>query len=831
MRLLLLLLFILSCGQESYDYTQEDVIVSNKNQFSQSTTAGNLITTAMRQENEIDVVLYPTEYMFGDTAGLFSKDMNSSDIENILSIYPSGGKDKFRIGFMKGSDIKEFIRQRTMERFKVDFEVAGVNYDIMLKGGVIVSEQYGFDNGRLQDEQRFLVAISDFLIKPGAVFPPYKFRNGIDRLFDATSLVISAKDSLENFLKSKKPVPLLKQIRARVHNTKAKDRGFKPINQIQGKSFMSPIWGDIVETYGIVTASAKVDWFPGGYVAYLQTKTADKDPRTSEGIKLYFEEDPKLNVGDEIVIKGTVYEESMNAANSLTTTSIRDISKVQKLSINNSLPESVVIKSIPQNNYSSYVGDLNQKPALNLKDAIDFWESLEGMKVQISNPKIVGFRGGQETFADIKDRNLTLYAIPERKSGKLTTRSGGVYTKPDKHIYNPDMITIASGDLTKGLNKTAIYKVGDVITGKIDGIITFSKSLFGEGEYLFQIPWKSPAIDNFNNRNTRASIESLSERPKVNYKKGPRTLSIAAYNIKNLSAINEDENILRLKETSKMINTNLNCPDILGLVEIQDNNGEDFSSDSQAEKTIKQLIAGIPKTNKCVGVEYVSVNIDPLSHREGGVPGANIRVALIYNKARLTFNENPLPTPLTETVILPNGNLNYNPGRVFPNSLAFKRTRKSIVAQFTFLGQPVFVIVNHFNSKLGDTSHFSSIQPVIRNTEVKRAQLAKEVNTFVSLIEKRNPNAHIAVIGDFNAYVNEMPMKVLEGDVLYNLIRELPRKDWYTTNHNGNSQALDYIFVNRRLRGKTRKFSIPQINSDYMGRLSDHDPVMSIFDL
>jgi predicted extracellular nuclease len=104
------------------------------------------------------------------------------------------------------------------------------------------------------------------------------------------------------------------------------------------------------------------------------------------------------------------------------------------------------------------------------------------------------------------------------------------------------------------------------------------------------------------------------------------------------------------------------------------------------------------------------------------------------------------------------------------------------------------------------------------------------ISDFTGQIERNNSKANIAVIGDFNAYVNEMPMKVLESDRLYNLIRELPRQEWYTTNHNGNSQSLDYIFVNKNLRSKLNAFEIPQINSDFMGRLSDHDPVVGIFD-
>jgi predicted extracellular nuclease len=827
-RVLLLLLLLVSCGEKVYNYSQSDTVISNKNQFSQSTTAGNLITTAIRQVNQIDVVLYPTEYLFGDTAGLLSKKMNSNDIENIMSIYPSGKRDQFRIGYMSGEDIKTFIRARTMERFKVDFEVAGVSYDIMLKGGVVVSEQYGFENSRLNDNQKFLVAISDNLIRPGDVFPPYLYRNSIDRIFDATDIVVSAKESLKKFLDLNLPMPLMQKVRARVKQSKALNLGAKKIHQIQDKSFMSPYLGNRVTTQGIVTAVAQLDQFPGGYVAYLQSDTPDKDARTSEGIKLYYEEDPKLKVGDKVVVQGIVYEESTNVLDGLTTTALRDILSTQVLSSNHSLPKAVELKKIPQKKYSRYVGDLNRKSSLDLKDAIDFWESLEGMRVKIFNPKIVGFRGGKETFADEK-RNLTLFAIPETAARKLRTPRGGVFVKPDKDEFNPDMVTIASGPLTPNLNINAVYKMGEIIDGEIEGIITYTKNLFGEGEYLFQIPQESKAIADFNASKEEVEIVSLEKRPRANYKKEERTLSIASYNIKNLSAISDTENQKRLQKTAEMINTNLKCPDILGLVEIQDNNGEDFSSGSQAQKTIQQLIKYIPKNGECEGVKYQAVNIDPLSHREGGVPGANIRVALIFNKNRLEFTENPLPTPLTETIVLPSGDLNYNPGRVFPNSEAFKRTRKSIVTQFHFRGQPVFIIVNHFNSKLGDISHFSSVQPIVRTTEIKRAQLAKQVNTFVSMIEKRNPNALVAAIGDFNAYVNEIPMKVLEGDILYNTIRELPRNQWYTTNHNGNSQALDYIFVNRRLNEKLNSFQIPQINSDYMGRLSDHDPVISIF--
>ncbi len=60
-------------------------------------------------------------------------------------------------------------------------------------------------------------------------------------------------------------------------------------------------------------------------------------------------------------------------------------------------------------------------------------------------------------------------------------------------------------------------------------------------------------------------------------------------------------------------------------------------------------------------------------------------------------------------------------------------------------------------------------------------------------------------------------------------MRDLPENMRYTTNHNGNSQSLDYIFVNKGLKSKKPEFNVLHLNSDYMGRLSDHDPVSSAF--
>lgn len=827
--LLFILSFILiSCGEEVYHYDQNNALISAEGIGRKSTTAGNLITTAIKEVHRLDAVLYPTDFISTTNLGLFSTVQDNS--KEILDIFASGAKDKFVIGYMSGADLKEFIRQRTIEKYAMDLEVAGIHYDIMFKGGMVVSENYAFEGFRtVDDNKNYIVALAQNYLKAGGgIFPPYEFRNNITGIFTETKKVISASEALKDYLKSELTVPNLKSVRARVRQARAIEVGFKAISEIQGISFLSPFNGDKVTTEGIVTAAAELKDYPAGFVAYIQSEKADGDIRTSEAIKLYFSNKQSLVIGDKIQVSGTVYEEADNKKDGLTVTSMRDITELVKVSSGNPLPAAVRLgvggRYIPSHHFSTHVGNLNLKDSLELADALDFWESLEGMRVTISDPVIVGFRGGQETFNENKP-HLTLNIVPKNHEKEMSD-VGGILAKPNIDQFNPEIMTITTTPITKGLNTKGVYHVGQEITGDITGILTYTKNLFGEGEYLLQLPEGSSTIDSLNSTLTE-TIKDISERPKLAFEPGEDHLTIASYNIKNLSSIKNDEP--RLKETARMINVNLKCPDILGLVEVQDNNGEDFNGRSNADQTIKKLINYIPDTDYCSGKKYKAVNINPLSHREGGVPGANIRVAIIFDENKVRFDERPAPTPISETFFRKDGKLNYNPGRVFPNSEAFQHTRRSIVAEFEYKNKPVYVIVNHFNSKLGDGSHFSSVWPVARASEEKRAKMAAAVNTFVSQIERNNTEANIAVIGDFNAYVDEAPMRYLEGDILYNLMRSIPENDRYSTNHNGNSQSLDYIFVNKNLRQKLEHFQVPQLNSDFMGRLSDHDPVISVF--
>jgi hypothetical protein len=820
---------LVSCGDNtSYRLDTNTVYFSSDMSGRQSTTAGNLITTAIKEVNNIDIVLYPSEFLTSMEPTIVTPGMSLDQIEELAFQFPGGTKDQFMVGTMQGEDIKEFIRNRIQEKYQAELEVAGLQYSLNFQGGILGLESYSIAGGKiLEDDRYYSVAFSKFFFFSGQTFPGYKYRNGIGFSFRDYQILISAKDSLKQYLLQTDNFPLFTEERALVQKFVSKDRGFVSIPQIQGAQHRSPLVGQRVTTRGVVTATSALQWYPGGFDFYMQDPVEDGDPCTSQAIHFYLESLPtRLTIGDVVEVTGTVYERMMGTG--LGKTSIRDVTDVKVVGklTEDQMPGYVKIgydgRQIPTKHVSTYIGNLNTKPFLNPSDGVDFYECLEGMRVEFSNPRIVGFRGGKEDF-DEKNKQrgyLTLYVVPDgdrRREG--ITPAGGIYIDEDSDDHNPEIITIGTNHLSRGVDPKLVYNVGDQLMGKVQGVLGYEKNIFGDGEYSVVMPLPQKILQRGNGQSYR--IKSTKSRPWTKFKANEGELTIATLNLENLAGHQKR----RLNEFGTAITHNLQCPDIVNLVEIQDINGIDFDGDANAEFTLKRLISYI----ECDDVSYDFVNIDPVVHNEGGQPGGNIRVAMIYNTRKLDFNLKQPPTSLTETLVSSEGNLNYNPGRVFPNDEVFERTRRSIVAQFSFKGRKVFVIGNHFNSKLGDGSFWQAEQPVFLGSEQKRAELAAKINDFVELIEQRDPNAYVIVAGDFNSLVTEGPMKVLEGETLTNLMYLIPPEDRYTTNHNGNSQPLDYIFVNKNLMRLNPESDVPHFNSNYMGRLSDHDPVVAKF--
>ena len=90
------------------------------------------------------------------------------------------------------------------------------------------------------------------------------------------------------------------------------------------------------------------------------------------------------------------------------------------------------------------------------------------------------------------------------------------------------------------------------------------------------------------------------------------------------SQINQtpDEKVARI---AKSFVDNMKSPDIITLVEVQDNDGETNSGKTDASESYKRLIEAIKAAG---GPTYEWTDVAPVNNDNGGAPGGNIRVGL-----------------------------------------------------------------------------------------------------------------------------------------------------------------------------------------------------------
>ena len=854
--------FLVSCSDDSElkngDLQNPTVLSADVGTVRQSSSEiGNFVTTAVKIANNLDFVFLPTAYFDKKSMILEVKEgMSKAEIAAVLRNFPRAPEDQLLFGTMKGSKIKEFILQRARETYDKELEVAGIHYSISFDGGFLGASNFLID-GRfdLDDDEYYRIGISDDFYF-GSAFPGYRYRNNFNFNFKRERYQGSIKESIETYLNMpNQRFPYWSMKRAHVHNIINGYLGFKQISEIQGPGHTSPLRANRVTTKGVITAVGTAAWYPFGIDVYIQSLSPDNDDRTSEGLHLYVESrNVLLEIGQVIEVTGLVIEDVRT--NGLGQTSLRvegdpkiisepvmlesDSSSLTTLVEHPKLPEAVKLgrggRKIPTDRISTYAGILMRKDVLNLDDGIDFWESLEGMRVKMTDLKVVGFRGGGEDLIEISNRfylNLAM-VTSEIENSELTTENNGLMVDFYGDDYNPEIITVTTNHLSKGIQVEKDkdyyhYNVGDQTVGDTEGVITFQKNIFGGGEYAMVLPEPQKSFV-YNNIKSKGRVE-VKDRGTTRIQASESEISFGSMNLENLPGNRMD----RIQVIGDVFVENLACPDVINLVEIQDNNGISFRGTADASVTLYKLL-GVVQSG-CPGKNYGIINLSPFLLAEGGQPGGNIRVAMFYNRNKLSYEERVDGSIGSQALVRTGGALSSNPGRIFPTDAVFQRTRRSIVVEFDVLSQPgekIYTIGSHLNSKLGDISFWGNTQPAIQRSDFSRSNKTAKINQFIRWIEQENPKANIVVMGDFNALPEEGSMKVLAGDAdgdgfgdqLVNMIYTLPKNQRYTTNYNGNSQGLDYIFANRNLFKKCAEAEILHINSDFMGRVSDHDPVI-----
>jgi uncharacterized protein len=567
------------------------------------------------------------------------------------------------------------------------------------------------------------------------------------------------------------------------------------IHDIQGTTRLSPLAGRTVGgVTGIVTGVRDYGSSRGYWV---QDPQADNDPRTSEGIVVFTgSTSPAVAVGDSVAVTGTV-SQYYPGGTGIGAQSVTELTKATAtvLSSGNALPAPVVLDedSVPDAFVpSAGGGSIETLPLRPAEYALDLYASLEGMNVTVADTRVVGATNTHaELWVTVKpDQN------PTRRGGTLYTG----YDSPNSgRLMVQSLIPLAQQPFPAA-------NVGDTLGGVTEGPLDYNEFA---GTYSLQA-------------RVMGTVAAGGITPEVTGRAKSDQVTVATYNVENLAPANDQSKFDRL---AKGLVTSLRSPDVVTLEEIQDNDGATDSGTVAADRTLQKLTDAIVAAG---GPRYQWREIDPVNDKDGGQPGGNIRQAFLYNPARVGFTDRAGGDATTAVGVTGAGRdtaLTVSPGRIAPQDEAWASSRKPLVGEFTFRGETLFVIANHFNSKGGDQGVDSRFQPPVRSSEVQRIRQAIIEHDFVAQLEKADPHANVVVLGDLNDYQFSPAAQSLTGNgkALVDLVNTLPLKERYSYVYEGNSQVLDHILVSPSLKHDV-EYDIVHINAEFADQASDHDP-------
>ena len=566
------------------------------------------------------------------------------------------------------------------------------------------------------------------------------------------------------------------------------------IHEIQGTAHLSPFAGQRTSFVpGVVTAV-------GANGFWMQDPQPDADPGTSEGIFVFTSSAPAVVRGQAVTVSGRITEFRPGGASTdnLTTTEL-DFATVYPggegapiaatvVGAGGRVPPSTVIED------DANSGSVETSGLFDFaQDGIDFYESLEGMKLQVNDAVAVGPTNARGE----------LFVLGDKGDGAaVRTSRGGIVISPND--FNPERI-----QLDDVLADTPDMNVGDRIPGATVGVLSYD---FGNFELL---PLAAPVAV------PGGIAREMTQAPSDD------ELSVATFNVENLDP-SDAPTIPRLAE---LVVQNMRSPDLIAIEEMQDNNGETNDGTTDATESWSVFIKAIHDAG---GPTYQYRQINPVNNADGGAPGGNIRVGFLFRTDRgLSFVDRGQGDATTPTGVFRaqgRAHLTLSPGRVDPKNTAWTASRKPLAGEFEWRGRTLLAIANHFSSKGGDDPLFGRWQPPIRSTEGQRHLQAEAVNGFVQDILAADKKAHVVVLGDINDFEFSETTQILEGDELVSLLHGLPKPERYSYVFEGNSQVLDQILVSKPALATLHGFDAVHVNAEFFDQASDHDPSVARLD-
>lgn len=541
------------------------------------------------------------------------------------------------------------------------------------------------------------------------------------------------------------------------------------IHDIQGCDQISPLNGQTVENItGIVTW--KVD---NGF--YMQGESEDDNECSSEGIYVFTGNYPTVLPGDKVEVSGKVDEFTPGdeTDNNLSITEI-DSKSIKVISTENVLPKPLLISG--DGEYSAPDKVIEDDALQNFdptEDGIDYWESLEGMRVEVENARVVGPRNSYgEIFVisqDSIDRNI------------VSSQGALLMTEVDN---NPERLLVSLPDAFK-----ILVNLGDRFTTPLIGIIGYEY-----GNYRLietNLPQVEKAVD----------IKETTLLVLTN-----NAIRFASYNVENLNRFDD----ARMKKVARQIARSMSAPDILVLEEVQDDSGIEDDGTTSAAKNLQVLIQLIQDSG---GPKYSFIDPKLSNNSSGGVIGGNIRTVILYRSDR--------------GIKLVNSDISW----INTNNTAFNNSRQPMICEFEFKGQPFFVIGVHLVSNNLNTPLYGVVQPIEKPEEEKRITQAKWIAQILHKIIDNEGEVPFFIAGDFNDVPWSKTLTTIEDAGMFNLSKKITENERYSILYEGNAILFDQILINTNSLSEVQAVTVLHLNTNIAekSQVSDHDPFLIDF--
>ncbi|MFE6965571.1 ExeM/NucH family extracellular endonuclease [Agromyces sp. NPDC057679] len=573
----------------------------------------------------------------------------------------------------------------------------------------------------------------------------------------------------------------------------------KTIAQIQGTAAASsPLVGQAVVTEGVVTADHRVGGYDG---IYIQTPGPDTTPNASDGVFVYLHgENPAVAIGDKVRVTGVV--EEFNGQTQVKPEKAENVELVQA---------------------GAGVPAVTQLPATAVGNTAR--EAFEGMLVAPSGTYKVISSHNLNRFGELwlnAGANLPVKSTETQRPATPAADAIAAANKASRILLDDGYsIAVRNSNGTDNpahpgdqpyFTKGTVVRNGDVVKFPTGGYVLG----WGFNEWRLQ---PTQPINDASPASTKPTFTPTNLRPTAAPAVGG-DITVAAFNVLNYfttltsqnpearGADTAEEFAVQKAKIVKAIN-GLDA-DVVALQEIENS----VALGEKPDEALADLVAGLNAAAGAGTWKYVKT---PESLHDPAITDV-ITNAIIYKPASVK------PSGEAQTII---------------DETVWDIAREPIAQTFKHGKQFVTVIANHFKSKSGTDP---SPQPGQDAFNDERTAQAESLLDFANELSEGRKNA-IYLVGDFNSYAKEDPIKVFT-DAGWNDLVFSKARGQYTYTFDGELGSLDHVIASPAASDRVTKAAVWSINSpewagrEYWGpaaetvaeatefRSSDHDPIL-----